>query len=179
MALNMEEIYMTETNTNENVFWKDLKSGRFARMVREEARGQTLNDPREVFNIIKPMIAKNDDVERLYCMFLDTRNHILGIEKLFSGTLTNAAVYPREIVKRVIALKAGAVIIVHNHNSGNTEPSTEDLEITRKVAMALLSIDVPLHDHIIVGKSYFSFSEKGIMDEITDKINKFISSYGL
>ena len=162
------------TETNENRFWEDLKSGRFARMVKEEAKGQPLNDPREVFNIIKPMIAKNDDVEKLYCMFLDTRNHIVGIENLFSGTLTNAVVYPREIVKRVIALKAGAVIMVHNHNSGNTEPSTEDLEITKKVVMALLSIDVPLHDHIIIGKSYFSFSENGIMDEIKDKIKKFI-----
>ena len=165
---------MTETNTNENKFWEDLKSGRFARMVREETRGQALNDPREVFNIIKPMIAKNDDVEKLYCIFLDTRNHIVGIENLFTGTLTNAVVYPREIVKRVIALKAGAVIMVHNHNSGHTDPSKEDLEITRKVMMALLSIDVPLHDHIIIGKSYFSFSEDGIMDEIRDKINKFI-----
>ena len=162
------------TETNENRFWEDLKSGRFARMVREETRGQALNDPREVFNIIKPMIAKNDDVEKLYCIFLDTRNHIIKIENLFSGTLTNAVVYPREIVKRVIALKAGAVIMVHNHNSGHTDPSKEDLEITRKVMMALLSIDVPLHDHIIIGKSYFSFSEDGIMDEIRDKINKFI-----
>ena len=165
---------MTETDISKHTFWEALKSGRFARMVNEEAKGQLLNDPREVFNIIKPMIAKNDDVEKLYCMFLDTRNHIIKIEMLFSGTLTNAVVYPREIVKRVIALKAGAVIMVHNHNSGHTDPSKEDLEITRKVMMALLSIDVPLHDHIIIGKSYFSFSEDGIMDEIRDKINKFI-----
>ena len=54
---------------------------------------------------IKPLFAKNDDVEKLYCIFLDTRNHILGIEKLFSGTSTNAAVYPREIVKRVTSDK--------------------------------------------------------------------------
>ena len=159
----------------ESSFWKDLKSGKFARMVREETRGRTLKGPFEVFNIIKPLFAKNDDVEKLYCLFLDTRNHILGIEKLFAGTLTNAAVYPREIVKRVLALKAGAVVMVHNHNSGNTEPSREDKEATRKVAMALISIDVPLHDHIIVGKTYFSFSEKGLMEEITGKINKYIS----
>jgi DNA repair protein RadC len=169
----MEDIKMTEII--KSTFWKDLKSGRFARMVREETRGRTLKDPEEVFNISKPLFAKNDDVEKLYCLFLDTRNHILGIEKLFTGTLTNATVYPREIVKRVLDLKAGAVVMVHNHNSGDTEPSREDKEVTRKVAMALISIDVSLHDHIIVGKSYFSFSEKGLMEGITEKINKYIS----
>jgi len=163
----------------ESSFWKDLKSGRFARMVREETRGRTLKDPEEVFNISKPLFAKNDDVEKLYCLFLDTRNHILGIEKLFTGTLTNATVYPREIVKRVLDLKAGAVVMVHNHNSGDTEPSREDKEVTRKVAMALISIDVSLHDHIIIGKSYFSFSEKGLMEEITEEINETISSDGI
>jgi DNA repair protein RadC len=165
---------MPET-IKETSFWKDLKSGKFARMVRENARGRTLRDPEEVFNIIKPLFAKDQDLERLYCIFLDTRNQILGIENLFTGTLTNAPVYPREIVKRVLALKAGAVVLVHNHNSGNTEPSGEDKEVTRKVAMALMSIDVPLHDHIIVGKTYFSFSEKGLMEEITGKINRIIS----
>ena len=119
--------------------------------------------------------GQGPNTEKLYCLFLDTRNHILGIEKLFTGTLTNATVYPREIVKRVLDLKAGAVVMVHNHNSGDTEPSREDKEVTRKVAMALISIDVSLHDHIIVGKSYFSFSEKGLMEGITEKINKYIS----
>ena len=166
---------MTETNINEHTFWEDLKSGRFARMVREEARGQELNGPHEVFNIIKPVFAEKDDVEKLYCIFLDTRNHIIAIEKVSTGTLSSSAVYPREIVKRVIALKAGAVVMAHNHNSGHTEPSSEDRQVTRKVAVALSSIDVPLHDHIIVGKSYYSFSEHGIMKEITDKINGFLS----
>ena len=169
---------MTEGNINEHTFWEDLKSGRFARMVREEARGRDLNGPHEVFNIIKPVFAEKDDVEKLYCIFLDTRNHIIAIEKVSTGTLTNSAVYPREIVKRVISLKAGAVVMAHNHNSGHTEPSSEDRQITRKVAVALLSIDVPLHDHIIVGESYFSFSENGLMEEITDNINGFLSGQG-
>ena len=166
---------MTEANINKHTFWEDLKSGKFAMMVREEARGQELNGPHEVFNIIKPVFAENDDVEKLYCIFLDTRNHILAIEKLSTGTLTSSAVYPREIVKRVIALKAGAVVMAHNHSSGHTEPSNEDRLVTRKVAVALSSIDVPLHDHIIVGKSYYSFSEHGIMEEIKNSINGFLS----
>ena len=109
-------------------------------MVREETRGRTLKDPEEVFNISKPLFARNDDVEKLYCLFLDTRNHILGMEKLFAGTLTNAAVYPREIVKRVLDLKAGAVIMVHNHNSGDTDPSREDKEEGFALYRFLLSL---------------------------------------
>ena len=174
MPSNMETIKMTETNTPK--FWEDLKSGRFARMVREESKGQPLNDSQEVFNIIKPLFAKTDDVERVYLMFLDAQKRILTIENLFTGSITTSAVYPREIVKRVIALKASAVIMAHNHVSGCTDPSTEDRHATRKVAMALYSIDVPFHDHIIVGKNYFSFSEEGIMAEIKESIDTLLFS---
>ena len=160
----------------EQNFWKDLRSGKFAEMVREEAKGKLLNGPGEVFNIVKPIFAENDDVERLYCIFLDTRNYILGIEKMSTGTLSNSAVYPREIVKRLLALKAGAVVLVHNHPSRHTEPSAEDRLVTRKVALALSSIDALLHDHIIVGDDYYSFSDRGIMEEINRHVRGFFSN---
>ena len=166
-----------EKNTQtirEQRFWEDLRSGKFAAMVKEEARGQLLNGPHEVFNIVKPIFAENDDVERLYCIFLDIRNHILGIEKMFTGTLSSSAVYPREIIKRLLAMKAGAVVLVHNHPSRHTEPSGEDRMLTRKVALALTAVDALLHDHIIVGDDYYSFSEKGIMDEINREAKGFL-----
>ena len=159
----------------EKSFWQSLKSGRFARMVKEESKGQELGGPHEVFNIIKPIFAENPDVERMYGIFLDTRNRILAIEKLFMGSLTSASVYPREIVKKVLSHKAGAAVITHNHPSGNTQPSSEDKQITKKVAMALAAIDVSLHDHIIVGDGYYSFSEHGLMEGITDEFNKILS----
>ena len=160
----------------EQGFWEDLRSGKFAAMVREEAKGQLLNGPHEVFNIVKPIFAENNDVERLYCIFLDIRNHILGIEKMSTGTLSNSAVYPREIIKRLLALKAGAVVLVHNHPSRHTEPSGEDRLVTRKVALALTAVDALLHDHIIVGDNYYSFSERGIMEEINRQVKGFFSS---
>jgi DNA repair protein RadC len=160
----------------EQSFWEDLRSGKFAAMIREEAKGQLLNGPHEVFNIVKPIFAENDDVERLYCIFLDIRNHILGIEKMSTGTLSNSAVYPREIIKRLLALKAGAVVLVHNHPSRHTEPSGEDRLVTRKVALALTAVDALLHDHIIVGDNYYSFSERGIMEEINRQVKGFFSS---
>jgi len=161
---------------NEKKFWDDLKSGKFARMVKEESRGEELKGPHEVYNVLKPIFSENEDVERIYCIFLDTRNHIIAIEKMSNGSLSSSVVYPREIIKRVIKLKAGAVVLAHNHPSGHIEPSSEDKLITMKVAIALKSIDVQLHDHIIVGDSYYSFSEHGLMKDVTELFNNHLSA---
>ena len=169
----MEEKNMDKSA--EKSFWQNLITGKFARMVKEDSRGQELGGPDEVFNIIKPIFAENVDVERMYGIFLDTRNQIVGIEKLSSGSLTSSSIYPREIVKKVLSLKAGAVVITHNHPAGHTQPSNEDMQVTKKVAMALAAIDVSLHDHIIVGDGYYSFSEHGLMKGITDEFNKILS----
>ena len=83
-------------------FWEDLKSGHFASMVRESSKGQTVSNSAEVYNILKPLVANHDDIEVLYGIFLDTKNHIIDIQELSRGTLNASAVYPREIVKKVI-----------------------------------------------------------------------------
>ena len=158
----------------ENIdFWTDLKSGRFASMVRESSTGQKLNNPEETYNIMKPLFADQDDVESFYVIFLNAKNKILGIEKLFSGSITSSSVYPREIVKRVLALKSSAVILVHNHPSGDTEPSNSDYTITTKIGVVLESISVTIHDHIIVGEGYHSLAESGRLKIIQDKISEF------
>jgi len=69
------------------VFWSDLKSGRFASMLKESSKGQTVNNSQEVYYIMKPLFAENDDVEAIYCMFVDAKNHIISIEKMFSGSI--------------------------------------------------------------------------------------------
>ena len=161
---------MTETK-----FWEQLKSGHFAQMVRETSKGKALCNPVDVYHVMKPLFAENNDVETVYCIFLDGQNHILAIEKMFSGSLTCAIVFPREIVKRVIALAAGAVVLIHNHPSGNTEPSAEDKALTRKVIFSLTAIDVLLHDHLIVGNGYHSMSDDGWMKSVTDKCGQFLS----
>ena len=95
-------------------FWQDLRSGRFASMVKESARGQRLSNSREAYNVLKPMLAEKDDVEKVYVIFLDAQNKILAIEKMFSGSITAASIYPREVVKGLIKLKASAFLIAHN-----------------------------------------------------------------
>ena len=96
------------------LFWQDLKSGRFASMVKESAKGQRLSNSREAYNVLKPMLAENDDIEKVYVIFLDAQNKILAIEKVFSGSITAASIYSREIVKRIIHLKASAFVMAHN-----------------------------------------------------------------
>jgi DNA repair protein RadC len=124
---------------------------------------------------MKPMFAENDDVECVYCIFLNARNRILGIEKVFSGTISAAAIYPRELIKRILALKSSAIVMVHNHPSGCVEPSAEDKNITNKVAIALFSIDSTLHDHIIIGDGFHSMADSGLLNTVKSKFDNLLS----
>jgi DNA repair protein RadC len=158
-------------------FWTDLISGRFASMVKESSKGKSLSSSLEVFNMMKPMFADAQDVETMYCIFLDTKNRVIGIEKVSEGTINHAAVYPREIVKRLIANKASAAVLVHNHPSGNPEPSAEDKQLTIKVIIALYSIDAHLHDHMIIGDTHYSMADAGFIKSISDRVNNLSIGY--
>ncbi|MDP3030517.1 MAG: DNA repair protein RadC [Rhodocyclaceae bacterium] len=103
--------------------------------------------------------------EIFVALWLDAQNRLIEREDLFRGTLTQAAVYPREIVKRALAANAAAVIFAHNHPSGMQEPSAADQLLTKTLEQALALVDVRVIDHFIVGgvKSPFSFAEKGML----------------
>ena len=154
---------------NSKTFWKDLKSGHFVSMVKEASQGQTLSNSQEVYNVMKPLFAENDDVENVFCIFLNAKNRILAIEKIFSGTISSSVIYPRELIKRVIALKSTAIVLTHNHPSGFIEPSPEDKAITVRIAIALASIDVVLHDHIIIGDNFFSMADEGWLKSVKNR----------
>ena len=155
----------------EKAFWKDIKSGKFARMVIKESKGQYLKGSTDVFYVMKPIFAQVEDVERMYCIFMDTKNNVLSIDKVAEGSLTSAAIYPRELIKLALKHKAGSVVVTHNHPSGDPHPSNEDRYLTLKMAFAFKSIDVNLLDHIIVGESYYSFADEGVMEQINQKFN--------
>lgn len=163
-----------EKAINYKRFWKDLTSGRFVSMVRESAKGESVANSTEVFNIMKPIYARHSDIEIVYGIFLDARNHILSIEALFTGTITSSTIYCREIVKIMIRLKASALVLLHNHPAGSVTPSAEDMAITRKVYVALSSIDALLHDHIIIGDRYYSFSDTGNLELLKKEYFKLI-----
>ena len=89
---------------------------------------------------------------------------MLSTEVLFEGSLSTSAVYPREVVERVIELGAGAVILGHNHPSGEITPSSSDRAVTKKLQTALTAIDVEVLDHLIIGGSeYFSFTDHQLL----------------
>jgi len=157
-----------------NQFWAALKSGEFASMVKESSKGKQLFSPKDVFNVMKPIFAEKDDIERLYCIFLNIKNRVIAIEKMFDGTISHSMVYPREIVKRVIQLKSTAIILVHNHLSGDTEPSSSDKKITMKIGIALWGMDVNLHDHIIVGDSFHSMADSGYIQKINIRMKEIL-----
>jgi DNA repair protein RadC len=157
-------------------FWQDLKSGRFVSMVKESVKGQKLSNSWEAYNVLKPLLAEEDDVEKVYVIFLDAQNRILKIEKVFSGSLTAATIYPRELIKRLLRHKASAFLMAHNHPSGDTNPSAEDRSITLKLGIAAASIDVAFHDHLIIGDGYYSMADAGRLQRISSELSKLLSA---
>jgi DNA repair protein RadC len=98
------------------------------------------------------------------CLFMDAQNRLIAYEEMFRGTLTQTAVYPREVVKAALAHNAAAVILSHNHPSGVADPSGADQALTHKLKQALALVDVRVLDHLIVTRStVFSFAEKGLI----------------
>jgi DNA repair protein RadC len=102
--------------------------------------------------------------ECFWVLFLDSQNRLIKAEEMFRGTLSQTSVYPREIVKRSLQLNAAAVILSHNHPSGNILPSRADEALTQTLKAALSLIDVRVLDHIIVGvESCGSMAEMGLV----------------
>lgn len=90
--------------------------------------------------------------EQFRVLFLDRRNGLLRDEFVAQGTVDHAPVYPREVVRRALEVSASAIILVHNHPSGDPEPSRADIEMTRKVVEAAKVFDIQVHDHLVVGR---------------------------
>lgn len=97
-------------------------------------------------------------------LYLDNRNQLILDEIQNRGTVDHAPVYPREVVRRALELSAKAMIIVHNHPSGDPTPSRADIDMTRQVVEAARALGVDVHDHLIVGrKGVASFKQLGLM----------------
>ena len=94
--------------------------------------------------------------EQFRILFLDKKNQLIADEVQQQGTVDHTPVYPREVVKRALELSATAIILVHNHPSGDPTPSQADIEMTRQIANAARPLGVQLHDHIIVGKDGYA-----------------------
>jgi DNA repair protein RadC len=104
--------------------------------------------------------------EKFKVLFLDAKNQILMEKTIFEGTVDSSAIYPREIMKEALKCDASSLIFVHNHPSGDPEPSLSDKEITKELVFAAGLMQLKVLDHIIIGNNrYFSFADQGLIED--------------
>ncbi len=109
-------------------------------------------------------VMQFENEEQFRVLFLDRKNRLIADEVLGKGTVDRAPVYPREIIKRCLELGATAVILAHNHPSGDPTPSGSDIEMTQKIVQAAKAINISVHDHLIVGRNdIVSFKAVGLL----------------
>lgn len=133
-------------------------------LVRDGSRqdGPAIDSPKAAYLFLHRRLRRLDR-EHLIRLDLDGRNKVLGYETVSIGTLTASLVHPREVLKGALLANAAGFILAH-HPSGDTEPSPEDKETTRRLKQAADLIGIPLVDHMIVtDKTFFSFREKGLL----------------
>jgi len=122
--------------------------------------GEAIKTSRESADHFRAYFAEAAKREQFVVCFLNGQHRVLTTETLFVGSITTSAVYPREVVQRILDLGAAAVMLAHNHPSGELTPSSSDRAVTKKLQTALSAIDVDVLDHIIIGGAeYFSFSD--------------------
>jgi DNA repair protein RadC len=104
------------------------------------------------------------DTEQFRVLFLDRKNTLIADEEQARGTVDHVPVYPREVAKRALELNASALILVHNHPSGDPTPSQSDIDMTQQISTATGALGITLHDHLIIGKSReLSFKSEGLL----------------
>lgn len=110
------------------------------------------------------LVMANEQREQFRVLFLDVKNHLIADEVMNEGTIDHAPVYPREVARKALEHAAAAVILVHNHPSGDPKPSSADVAITHEIAAALAALSVKVHDHLVVGRNgAASFKSLGLL----------------
>ena len=134
------------------------------RVVRAEIIDRpVLNNWDKLMDYLNAVMSR-ERVEQFRVLFLDVRNRLLADEAQTQGTVNHTPVYPREVVKRALELHATAIVLAHNHPSGDPAPSRQDIDMTLEVREAARVLGVRLHDHVVVGNGrWFSFAREGLL----------------
>ncbi|KPP80817.1 MAG: DNA repair protein RadC [Oceanicaulis sp. HLUCCA04] len=134
------------------------------RIAREQVTGRAVISSWSALLDYVRTALQNASTEEFRVLFLDKKNRLLADEFQAHGTVDHAPVYPREIIKRAIALDASAIILVHNHPSGDPTPSQADIEMTRQVVEIGRPLSIVVHDHLVIGRDKVaSFKQLGLM----------------
>jgi DNA repair protein RadC len=135
-----------------------------ARMAREGALNRPVISSWNALISYCRTAMQHEPVEQFRVLFLDKKNRLIADEVISKGTVDQAPVYPREVVKRALAHEASAIILVHNHPSGDVTPSTADIEITKTIVAASEPFNIVVHDHLIIGReTTASFKTLGLI----------------
>ena len=134
------------------------------RLVRAEVKqGPVLANWNALMGYLNAVMAR-EPVEQFRVLFLDGRNRLLADEAQSHGTVNHTPVYPREVVRRALEWHATAIILVHNHPSGDPTPSSADIAMTREIKVAAEALSIVMHDHVIVGNGrWLSFRTQGLL----------------
>ena len=137
------------------------------RLSRARMLGEVvLADPERLIGYLTAVLAR-EKIEQFRILFLDGADRLIADEAQARGTVNHTPVYPREVVRRAIELEAAAIILVHNHPSGDPSPSQEDLAMTRQVVEAASVLGIAVRDHVIIGNGkWTSFQSSGLMKPI-------------
>lgn len=127
--------------------------------------GESCRCPADAAKIVRDALW-HSDVEIFMCILLDAQHNAMKVTEISRGTINATLIHPREVFRMAIGVGAYAIILAHNHPSGDTTPSQDDRAVTRQLIAAGSLLTIPVHDHLIISGrdgSYYSFSEKGLM----------------
>ena len=144
-----------------NCFGHEVKI-QLVRETKPVRKYQVLNS-KDIYELVKNELEVLDR-EVFLVISLNTKNQVLGINTVSIGTVSSSIVHPREVFKSAILLNASSIALVHNHPSGDTMPSRDDISITERLVDAGALIGIQVLDHIVVGDGYFSLLEKGLLN---------------
>lgn len=130
--------------------------------IKAAGKKQGVKNPSEMADIFNSYLD-GADREHFVIAMLDRKGSLLGLNTVSVGTLSSSVVHPREVFKPAIVIGAASIILCHNHPSGDTTPSREDTDVTRRLVEAGKLLGIEVLDHVIIGDNYYSFKEKGMI----------------
>lgn len=164
--MTLNTLFGSNVNAPQKIQFKQIKAVYETLYVSEDITnylhpGQRYTAPQQVFEAFRFLV--NETKEMFICLHLDGKNRILCCDLVSIGSLNQAIVNPREVFKTACLSSAAALLLIHNHPTGDPIPSSEDIAITRRLKEAGEIISIKVLDHIIIGESYLSFVERGLL----------------
>ena len=127
---------------------------RYNQLIKGGYSKKAITCAKDIFDMFLDRVSDYKE-EHLYCVLLDTKNFVIGVKRIGIGTLNASLIHPREVFKAAIKERSNSIILVHNHPSGDCNPSEEDLEITKQIIEAGKILNILVLDHVIIGKDRY------------------------